>query len=82
MSNEEKERRCKSCGKLLLDEKLPFCRRCVLEGKNKIVQVGGIVVGAAITVGTVNSLSQILFGHHFCHLVCLSVAPCRQLNGT
>ena len=50
MSNEEIERRCKSCGKLLLDEKLPFCRRCVLEGKNKIVQVGGIVVGAAITV--------------------------------
>jgi hypothetical protein len=50
MSNEEKVRRCKSCGKLLIDEKLPFCRRCVLEGRNKAGQVGGIVVGAAIPV--------------------------------
>lgn len=50
MSKEEKERRCKSCGKLLLDEKLPFCRRCVLGGRNKAGQVGGIVVGAATTV--------------------------------
>lgn len=24
MSEEKKERRCKACGKLLLDEKLPF----------------------------------------------------------
>ena len=47
MSNEEKERRCKSCGKLLLDEKLPFCRRCVLEGRNKVGQVGGIVAMTA-----------------------------------
>lgn len=50
MSNEDKERRCKSCGKLLIDEKLPFCRRCVLEGRNKAGQVGGSVVGAATTV--------------------------------
>ena len=50
MSKEEKERRCKTCGKLLIDEKLPFCRRCVLEGRNKVGQVGGIVVGAATTV--------------------------------
>lgn len=50
MSKEDKERRCKSCGKLLLDEKLPFCRRCVLEGRNKAGQVGGIIVGAATTV--------------------------------
>lgn len=46
----EKERRCKSCGKLLLDEKLPFCRRCVLEGRNKVGQVGGVVVGIGTTV--------------------------------
>ena len=50
MSKVEKERRCKTCGKLLIDEKLPFCRRCVLEGRNKAGQVGGIVVGAATTV--------------------------------
>ncbi len=48
MSNKKKERRCKSCGKLLLDEKL-FCRRCVLEGRNKVGQVG-IVSGLALTV--------------------------------
>lgn len=50
MSNEEKERRCKLCGKLLLDEKLPFCKRCVLEGRNKVGQVGGIIGGLAMTV--------------------------------
>lgn len=47
MSNEEKDRRCKICGKLLIDEKLPFCRRCVLEGRDKTVQVGGMVAGVA-----------------------------------
>lgn len=39
------DRRCKSCHKLLLDEKLPFCRRCMLEGRNKAGQVGGVVGG-------------------------------------
>ena len=48
MSNEEKERRCKSCGKFLVDEKL-FCRRCVLEGRNKVGQIGGIVGGLAVS---------------------------------
>ena len=48
MSNEEKERRCKSCGKRLIDEKM-FCRRCVLEGRNKVGQVGGIVGGLAVS---------------------------------
>ena len=47
MSNEEKERRCKTCGKLLIDERLPFCRRCVLEGRDKSAQVGGMVAGVA-----------------------------------
>lgn len=50
MSDEEKERRCKSCGKLLLDEKIPFCRRCVLEGRNKVGQVGEIVSVLAVAV--------------------------------
>ena len=39
MRNEKIKRRCKSCGKLLIDEKL-FCWRCVLEGINKVRQVG------------------------------------------
>ena len=50
MSNMEKVRRCKFCGKLLIDEKMPLCRRCVLEGRNKSVQVAGIVFGATTTV--------------------------------
>lgn len=45
MSNEEKERRCKSCGKLLFDEKNPLCRRCVLEWRNKGVK-GVEIVGS------------------------------------
>ena len=49
MSNEKKERRCKSCGKLLLDEKLPFCGRCVLEGCDTVGKFGGIVGVVAIT---------------------------------
>ena len=37
MSNsEKKERRCLSCKKLLLDEKL-YCRRCLLEKRNRAV---------------------------------------------
>lgn len=45
MSNEEKDRRCKACGKLLIDEKLPFCRRCVLEGRDKTFQIGRTLAG-------------------------------------
>ena len=49
MSNEKKERRCKSCGKLLLDEKLPFCSRCEIEGRDTVVRVGRTVGVVAIT---------------------------------
>lgn len=50
MSKSETERRCKTCGKRLLDEKLPFCKRCILEGRNKAGQIGGILTGAVLTV--------------------------------
>ena len=50
MSKEEKKRRCKSCGKLLLDEKIPLCGRCVLEGRNTVVRAGSIIGSAAIAV--------------------------------
>lgn len=43
MSNENTDRRCKSCNKLLLDEKLPFCPRCMLEGRNKVGKTIGII---------------------------------------
>ena len=46
MDEKNKERRCKSCGKLLIGEKLPFCRRCTLEGRNKAGHIGVIVTGA------------------------------------
>ena len=45
MSNENTDRRCKSCNKLLLDEKLPICPRCMLEGRNKVGKIGGIIAG-------------------------------------
>lgn len=56
MSNEKKERRCKSCGKLLLDEKLPFCRRCMLEGRDTVGKVSGTVGVLAITALKVSTL--------------------------
>ena len=45
MNEAEKERRCKFCGKLLIDEKV-FCRRCKLEGRNKVGQFGGLAASA------------------------------------
>lgn len=49
MSNsEKKERRCSSCKKLLLDEKLPYCRRCLLEKRNRI---GAPIIFSLATVG-------------------------------
>ncbi len=46
MSNADKERRCKKCGKRLIDEALPFCDRCVLNGRN----TAGKMIGGATTV--------------------------------
>ena len=56
MSEENKERRCKSCGKMLLDERIPFCRRCFLEGRNKVGKVGSVVGGAAMTILSATAL--------------------------
>lgn len=46
MHDETKEGRCKFCGKLLISEKIPICRRCKLEGRNKIGQVGALTASA------------------------------------
>ena len=59
MSNEEKERRCKSCGKLLLDEKLPYCRRCVLERRNKGAKIGGLAMTVLGAFALVNNNSDV-----------------------
>lgn len=56
MSDETKERRCKFCGKLLINERMPFCRRCKLEGRNKVGQVGGIVAGIFTAVHSAKAL--------------------------
>lgn len=42
MNDEIKEKRCKFCGKLLIGEKIPICRRCKLKG-SKVGQRVGIV---------------------------------------
>lgn len=55
MSNEEKERRCKLCRKLLLDEKLPFCRRCILEVRNK---VGPVAVMGSVGLAMAHLLNS------------------------
>lgn len=48
MSN-EKERRCLTCKKLLLDEKIPICLRCKLQGRNYAGESGAIIGSLAIT---------------------------------
>lgn len=57
MNDETKERRCKFCGKLLISEKMPVCRRCKLEGRNKVGQVGGIVAGVFTAVLSAKALA-------------------------
>ena len=49
MNNEQIQRRCRRCGRLLIDEKLRVCRRCGLEIRNKTGEAGGIVCGVALT---------------------------------
>lgn len=43
MEEEVKERKCKTCGKRLIDEKIPICLRCRLTGRNNVGKVSGIV---------------------------------------
>ena len=54
MSNikEEKERRCLTCKKRLLDEKIPICLRCRLRGRNysgKGVEIVGSIAAVAVS---------------------------------
>lgn len=46
MNDGTKEKRCKFCGKLLISEKMPICRRCKLEGRNKVGQAGALAASA------------------------------------
>lgn len=48
-----KEKRCIFCGKRIIDEKIPICLRCKLEGRNTVGRVGEMagVVALAIKGG-------------------------------
>lgn len=51
MGEETKERKCIFCGKKLLDERLPLCLRCRLEGRNTVVKVGKTAGTIVLAVG-------------------------------
>ncbi|GFI15648.1 hypothetical protein IMSAGC009_00807 [Lachnospiraceae bacterium] len=57
MNEIEKVRRCKSCGKLLIDEKT-FCRRCKLKMRNTGGKVGGIISSLIVAFSCANSLAN------------------------
>lgn len=60
MGEETKKRKCIFCDKKLLDEKLPLCLRCRLEGRNataKCVEVAGAVAVAVSGVKTIKDNS-------------------------
>ncbi len=50
MSNEDNVKRCVFCHKLLIDEKIPICKRCILEGRNKVGEAAAVVGAVAFTV--------------------------------
>lgn len=57
--SKSKEKRCLTCGKRLLDENLPICLRCRLQGRNTTVKVGEFLAGVAITVrGAVSLINK------------------------
>ncbi len=60
MSKRSDERRCKTCNKLLLDEKLPICQRCSLNGRNYVFNglkiAGGAFAAVFFAKATVNSV--------------------------
>lgn len=49
MEEEQKVRRCIYCKKMLLDEKLPFCLRCRLEGRNMAGKIGSATIALIIS---------------------------------
>ena len=63
METEATNRRCKACGKLLLDERLPFCRRCILQGRN-IAGRGAETLGSLVLAGFSANALKNNFGHN------------------
>ncbi len=58
MSGENKDRKCISCDKKLLDEKLPICLRCRLKGRNTTVKVVEVVGTMIVAVGGANAIKN------------------------
>ena len=57
MSKKDEARRCKVCGKLLLpDDKVPLCRRCILESRNKAGKISVILGSLALAAQNAFSL--------------------------
>lgn len=46
--NMKKEKKCWFCKKTLLDKEYVFCRRCLLEGRNKVGIIGGALVSVVV----------------------------------
>lgn len=46
-----REKKCLFCGKRLIDEKIPVCLRCKLEGRDIASKVTEVAVGAVLMVG-------------------------------
>lgn len=55
---EEKVKKCVTCGKQLLDEKLPLCLRCRLKGRNTAGHIGEVVGGIAVAIGGVAAMAN------------------------
>lgn len=58
MSEETKERKCVFCGKKMLNERIPLCLRCRLEGRNTAVKVGETVGTIILAVGGAQAIKD------------------------
>ena len=58
MNDLESVRQCKICSKKLLDEKIPLCIRCRIEGRNKATSWGGKAVSAAGAVTLIANMAS------------------------
>lgn len=58
MSEKNEDRRCLTCGKKLLDEKLPICLRCRLQGRNTTAKVGEAAGGLAVAALSIISIAN------------------------
>lgn len=56
--NDKKIKYCIFCKKKLVDEKI-FCRRCVLEGRNKTEKIATLIGSVGLSILTARSLMNI-----------------------